>query len=43
MTPYVAWYHIKPFVAHYKKIGSLAYSFVNKEVRTKLQAEKIYQ
>ena len=38
-TPYELWFHTKPSVAHYRTFGTLAYSFIDKSLRTKFQAK----
>ena len=37
ITPFEAWFQQKPSVSHYRVFGSLAYVYINKQVRTKLQ------
>ena len=41
ITPYESWFSTKPFVKHYKIFRSIAWVFVNKERRTKLDPKSI--
>ena len=41
VTPYQKWFAHKPSVSHYRVFGSLAYVYMNKEVRTKLDPKSL--
>ena len=41
ITPYESWFGTKPSIKHYKIFGSIAWIFVNKERRTKLDPKSI--
>ena len=40
-TPYECYFGVKPSILHYKIFGSLAWLFVNKQLRTKLDPKSI--
>ena len=41
ITPYESWFGTKPSIKHYKIFGSIAWVFVNKERRTKLDPKSM--
>ena len=40
-TPYELWFHRKPSVSHYRTFSTLAYTFINKSLRTKFQPKSL--